>query len=309
MVAPEYFEIQDGQPGLSAKYYKDADRKILSKEEIDPDIDFVWYTGRPDYLTDSTYAVTWDGKLIPKETGKYQFHLISYDPKRIILNSDTLKMVYTSVEQYTEPVNLIAGRKYNFILETENQSTGAAKIRLFWKTPSIFAKEETKENVDKKIKVYIPDGYKWYDFWTGDAVEEGKEIKTDAPIDKIPLFVKAGSIVPMGAFIQYSTEKPADPIELRIYPGKDGSFTLYEDENDNYNYEKGIYSTINFKWDDSRHELRISNRKGSFPGMLKKRTFNIILVKENHGNGLEICSKPDKVLVYDGSALQIKLEQ
>ncbi|MEJ2616051.1 MAG: DUF5110 domain-containing protein [Ignavibacteriaceae bacterium] len=209
------------------------------------------------------------GKLIPKESGKHQFHLISYDPKRIILNGDTLKMVYTSVEQYTEPVNLTAGKKYNFILETENRSTGAAKIRLFWKTPSLFAQEQTKETRSKNIDVYIPDGYKWYDFWTGGKVEAGKEISTDAPIDKIPLFVKAGSIIPMGPFIQYSTEKPAEPIEIRIYPGENGSFTLYEDENDNYNYEKGIYSTIKFNWDDSNHEFTIGERKGSFPGMLK----------------------------------------
>ena len=93
-------------------------------------------------------------------------------------------------------------------------------MRLFWKTPSIFAKEKTKKNVDKNREVYIPKGNKWYDFWTG-KVEGGKKIKTDAPIEKIPLFIKAGSIIPMGPFIQYSTEKPADPIELRIYPGAD----------------------------------------------------------------------------------------
>ena len=307
LVGQEYFETPDGKSGLLAKYYKDADRKHLSKEEIDPDIDFIWYTGRPDYLTDSTYAVTWKGKLIPKESGKHQFHLISYDPKRIILNGDTLKMVYTSVEQYTEPVHLTAGKKYNFILETENRSTGAAKIRLFWKTPSLFAKEKIKETRSKNIDVYIPDGHKWYDFWTGDKVKEGKEISTYAPIDKIPLFIKAGSIIPIGPFIQYSTEKPADPIELRIYTGENGSFTLYEDEYDNYNYEKGIYSTINFKWDDSKRELTIGDRKGSFPGMLKKRNFKIVLVKKNHGNGIEICPQPDKIVVYEGSAVIVKL--
>lgn len=306
LVGPEYFETPDGKPGLLAKYYKDADRKHLSKERVDPDIDFIWYTGRPDYLTDSTYVVTWKGKLIPKETGKHQFHLISYDPKRIILNGDTLKMVYTSVEQYTEPINLVAGKKYNFILETENRSTGAAKIRLFWKTPSIFASEKTKENVDKTIEVCIPNGHIWYDFWTGNELEGGKKIQTDAPIDKIPLFIKAGSIIPMGPFIQYTTEKPANPIELRIYPGEDGSFTLYEDENDNYDYEKGIYSTINFKWKDSQHKLTIGARKGSFPGMLKKRNFEIVLVKKNHGNGIKICSQPDKILSYNGSAVTIK---
>ena len=307
LIGPEYFKTNDGKQGLLAKYYKDAGRKFFSKEQIDPDIDFIWYTGRPDYVTDSMYAVTWQGKLIPKETGKHQFHLISYDPKRIILNGDTLKMVYTSTEQYTEPVSLKAGEEYNFILETENMSTGAAKMRLFWKTPSIFEKEKTKEFVDKKIEVYLPAEHEWYDFWTGDKIDGGTKINTDAPIDKIPLFVKAGSIIPMGPFIQYSTEQPADPIELRIYLGADGGFTLYEDENDNYNYEKGIYSTIDFSWNDKKRTLIISDRKGEFPGMLKKRNFKIVLVEEDHGNGIDICPEPDKTVEYNGSMLKIKL--
>ena len=111
----------------------------------------------------------------------------------------------------------------------------------------------------------------------------------------------------MGPFLQYSTEKPADPIELRIFSGADGRFTLYEDENDNYNYEKGIYSTIEFKWNDAAKELTIAGRKGEFPGMLKERTINLIVVKENHGNGLDISLKPDKTLKYNGTELTVKL--
>jgi alpha-D-xyloside xylohydrolase len=155
MIEPEYFKTVEGEQGLSAKYYKDPGRKILSREAVDPNIDIFWYTGRPDYATDSMYAITWEGKIVPKENGLHQFHLVSYDPKRIILNGDTLRMVYTSTEQYTEKVNLEAGKEYSFKLETENRSTGAAKCRLYWKTPSIFAKEEEKaikEKSDRKLK-------------------------------------------------------------------------------------------------------------------------------------------------------------
>ncbi len=305
-VGPEYFKTEDGKPGLLAKYYRDAERKHLSKTEIVPDINFIWYTGRPDYFTDSTYSATWSGKLIPQETGKYQFHLISYDPKRIILNGDTLKTVYTSTEQYTEPVDLTAGKEYNFVLETENRSTGAAKMQLYWKTPSIFAKEKSKVNDNKKVEVYLPSNHFWYNFWTGGRIEGGKKIKTDAPIGIIPLFIKAGSIIPMGPFIQYSTEKPADPVELRIYRGADGNFTLYEDENDNYDYEKGIYSTIQFKWNDAENELIIGPRKGIFPGMLKSRTFNAVLVSKDHGTGLDISKSFDKVIKYSGKEVRVK---
>jgi alpha-D-xyloside xylohydrolase len=307
LIGSEYFKTPDGKPGLLAKYFKDPARKILSKERIDPTIDFIWYTGRPEYLTDSMYAATWKGKLIPKESGRHQFHLISYDPKRIILNGDTLRMVYTSVEQYTAPVELEKGKEYNFTLETENRQTGAAKIRLFWKTPSIFAKEQLHENKEKVKEVYLPANTVWHDFWTGKIFNGGITMQADAPIEKIPLFIKAGSIIPMGPFLQYSTEKPADPIELRIYPGADGQFTLYEDENDNYNYEKGAHATITFVWNDKQKTLTISDRQGEFPGMLKNRTFNLVLVQDNHGVGLEICSQPDRITNYTGTKLIIQL--
>ena len=107
----------------------------------------------------------------------------------------------------------------------------------------------------------------------------------------------------MGPLIQYSTEKPADPIELRIYRGADGSFTLYEDENDNYDYEKGIYSTINFKWDDPKNQLTIGAIKGRYPGMLNNRTFNIVLVSNDRGIGLEISKKFNKVIKYSGKKI------
>jgi alpha-D-xyloside xylohydrolase len=132
-------------------------------------------------------------------------------------------------------------------------------------------------------------------------------MKFDAPVERIPLLVKAGSIIPMGPFIQYTTEKPADPVELRIYTGADGTFTLYEDENDNYNYEKGMYATISFSWNDAGKELTIGERKGGFPGMLNKRTFRIILVKEQQGTGIGITEKPDQVVQYDGTQQVIVL--
>jgi alpha-D-xyloside xylohydrolase len=147
--------------------------------------------------------------------------------------------------------------------------------------------------------VYLPKGTQWFDFWTGKNYEGGKTINADARFETMPLFVKAGSIIPMGPFIQYSTEK-TDPLEIRIYPGADGEFALYEDENDNYNYEKGVYSLILFKWIDGQKILTIDDRKGEFPGMLKKRTFNIVIVGEKCGKGVEISSSFSKTVQYTG---------
>ena len=102
--------------------------------------------------------------------------------------------------------------------------------------------------------VYLPAGTSWYDFWTGASLKGGQLTNAAAPIETIPLYVRAGSIVPMGPELQYTGEKPADPIELRIYRGADGTFTLYEDEGDGYAYEKGVYGTIDFRWSDATHD-------------------------------------------------------
>jgi alpha-D-xyloside xylohydrolase len=100
--------------------------------------------------------------------------------------------------------------------------------------------------------------------------------------------------------VQYAVEKPADPLEIRIYPGANGEFTLYEDENDNYNYEKSIFSTITFLWDDASRQLTIGKRKGSFPGMLEKRSFQITLVGKSKGTDIAVIKSPDKSILYNG---------
>ena len=305
VVPSEVFKTNDGKAGLMARYYKDKNYKNLSKEQIDPNININWYGGRPDYVTDSMYSIRWEGKLVPKETGKYQFHMKSFDAKRIILDGKTLPVVYTSTEQYTDFVNLEAGKEYSFILENENNQTGAARMILNWKTPSMWALDVEPVKAEKTKEVYLPGGTTWYDFWTGKTYNGGQKVKFDAPIDKIPLLVKAGSIIPMGPFMEYSTQKPADPLELRIYKDANGSFTLYEDENDNYNYEKGICSTIAFNWDDASKTLIIGARKGEFPGMLKTRTIKVVLVDEKNGNGIEISSSFDKTIVYKGDEQKI----
>jgi alpha-D-xyloside xylohydrolase len=153
--------------------------------------------------------------------------------------------------------------------------------------------------------LYLPKA-KWYDFWTGHAIAGPAVIDAPAPLDRIPLYVRAGSIIPMGPDVEYSTEKPADPIELRVYTGADGGFVLYEDENDNYNYEKGVHATIPFQWDEANHTLTIGARQGSFPGMLESRTFHILFVGEGHGVGIAPATQPDKIVQYSGQAVTVQ---
>jgi len=159
----------------------------------------------------------------------------------------------------------------------------------------------------KTKEVYLPAGTDWFDFWTGEKFSGGKKIKKETPFDIIPLYVKAGSILPFGPQVQYATEKKWDDLEIRIYPGADGKFVLYEDENDNYDYEKGVYSTIDFNWDDRKKTLTIGDRNGSFPGMLAERKFNIVVAKKDKAIGANSAETPDKVVNYDGRKVVIKL--
>src|SRR5271165_6980378 len=153
--------------------------------------------------------------------------------------------------------------------------------------------------------VYLPSGTTWYDFWTGAKSKGGQTITAAAPMVTIPLYVHAGSILPVGPQLQYSNEKPANPIELRVYPGADADFTLYEDDGETYAYEHGQHSIITFVWNDATRSLVISARKGSFPGMLRNRTFLVVLVGTNHGVRGD-TTHPDRVLNYDGSAIAVK---
>jgi alpha-D-xyloside xylohydrolase len=159
----------------------------------------------------------------------------------------------------------------------------------------------------KSRELNLPQGADWIDFWTGDKYTGGQKVKKETPIDIIPLFVKAGSILPLGPKVQYATEKKWDNLEIRVYDGANGVFTLYEDENDNYNYEKGVYSTITFTWNNAKRILTIGDCKGSFPGMLKERQFNIIVVGKNKGTGTGVVEKYDNVVTYTGKKMTVKL--
>ena len=157
----------------------------------------------------------------------------------------------------------------------------------------------------KSRAVYLPAGTEWYDFWTGEKMKGGQEVQKSAPIDVMPLYVKAGSILPWAPKVQYATEKKWDNLEIRIYPGANGEFTLYEDEDDNYNYEKGLNSTISMKWDNQTKTLTIGERKGTFAGMLTNRKFNFVLVQKGNGAGVT-QGKTTRAIIYNGKSASIK---
>ena len=148
--------------------------------------------------------------------------------------------------------------------------------------------------------VYLPSGAGWYDFWSGKAVASGQR-EAEAPYDRIPLFVRAGSLLPFGPELQYIGEKAEDPITLYVYSGADGDLTLYEDDGRTYGYENGAFATIPFHWDEASQALEVGGRKGSFPGMLTERTFRVVLVTPQKPVGYPQEPASTQVVAYDGT--------
>lgn len=154
--------------------------------------------------------------------------------------------------------------------------------------------------------VYLPGKAEWYDFWTGRREAGGQSVSAAAPIGIMPLFIRAGAILPMGPVVQYAAEKQDVPQEIRIYRGANGAFALYDDEGDNYDYERREYSTIPLTWNDTTGMLTVGPRHGRFPGMAKKRTFRIVFVDENHGNGGAETEPADKIIQYAGNQVTVQ---
>lgn len=155
-------------------------------------------------------------------------------------------------------------------------------------------------NVDftqsKEMEVYLPSGNKWYNYWTNENFDGGQKLKIKTSLDRIPVFVRAGSIIPIGPDVQYTNEKKWDNLIINVYPGADGTFTLYEDEGDNYNYESGAYTEIQMKWNDTKRILTIDARKGEYNGMLTKRNFTI-----------RTADGKEKVITYSGKKINVKI--
>jgi alpha-D-xyloside xylohydrolase len=155
--------------------------------------------------------------------------------------------------------------------------------------------------------VYFPKQCGWYDLYTGKHISGGQTLNVDAPYERIPVFVREGSIVPFGPAMEWSDDKKPELINLYVYEGADASFQLYEDEGTNYNYEKGKFATIDFNYNEKTHKLTIGNRKGSFDGMLQKRSFNIVVISAKSAQPLNLDNPKGKLVKYNGNQITVKL--
>jgi len=308
VIPADYLFTPDGQKGgLRVEFYNGQNFEKLVTTRVQKKASYnTWVDELPEGVDRVNYSLRWTGEVLTKGAGEYEFWLTCDDGVRLWLDD---RLVIDSwqaqrARNHRAKVNLEAGKKYRLRIDYFNSQNGT-QMRLAWTTPDM-PREIYNPNEIKSWRLYLPEARGWYDFWTGERREGGKWIEREVPIDIMPIYVRAGSIVPMGPEVQYSTEKPADPIELRIYPGEDAEFILYEDENDNYNYEKGFYALIPIKWDEKNQSLTIGEEKGDFPGKLKRRTFHLVWVGKNHGVGVEPERRPDKIVLYEGKAIQVK---
>lgn len=309
VIPAEHLFTADGtRGGLTTDFYNGQHFEKQVASRVESKLDFDWNNGsRPAGVNQHYYSIRFSGRVLTPEAGEYTFVTTSNDGIRVWVNDELVIDNWTDHGSQIDmgKITLAANTKYNVKMEYY-QTLGGAITKLAWITPSETAKRATQAVPPaKSVSVYLPQAPGWVDFWTGEPLQGGQTIQAPAPIDQMPLFVKAGTILPLGPDVQYATEKPADPIELRVYPGADAEFVLYEDENDNYHYEKGAYATIPIRWNDKAGTLTIDERNGKFPGMLETRRFHVVWVNPEKGNGIELA-RPDRAVEYSGKAVVVR---
>jgi alpha-D-xyloside xylohydrolase len=160
-------------------------------------------------------------------------------------------------------------------------------------------------DIPQTRSVYLPAGTDWYDVWTGKRYAGGQTLSADASLATLPLYARAGSIVPIGPEIQFTGDRSDAPIELWVYPGQDGAFTLYEDEGDNYNYEEGNFATIHITWNDSIRQLTFDDRQGCYPGMQASKAFRVVIANGKPFDPLAAETQAREIL-YDGRKMVVE---
>jgi len=314
-IASQYLQTPDGQPGLAGQYFSGENFEIPKGKVVDPILDHNWpgppLAGPPGGLDSlDHFSARWEGYLLAPEDGEYELGLDGDDGFRLALDGKTIIEDWNDgANRYrSSKVTLKKGQKVALKIEFF-QATSNRNIRLSWRTPSqISALNANKPVLNTTLQTYLPLGTDWYDFWTGTRLSGGQTIAKETPLDIIPLYVRAGTILPLGPVVQYATEQPDAPYEIRIYPGANGRFTLYEDDNETYNYEKGQHATYDLSWDDASKSLTVGARKGTFPGLVRKRTLNLVLVTPKTPGGIDV-QKAMRVVTYTGKPIKVHFSQ
>lgn len=309
-IPAEFLRTPDGRPGVAVEYFEGRNFEKSASKSVDPKVDYTW-PGPP--LAEppaglgglENFSGRWEGIIVAAEDGEHEIGAEADDGQRLWLDGKLVAEDWRTGPMRFKgaKVALKKGQRVAFKLDYY-QGTGGRGLRLGWRTPSQLAAGPAP--VDNAVETYLPEGADWYDFWSNVRHAGGRRVTTACTLDRFPLFVRAGSIVPMSPVMQYVTEKPDAAYEIRVYPGADATFTLYEDDNETYAYERGQRATVELRWDDKARMLSVGQRQGSFPSMVPEREFRVVLVSETAGVGIPE-STTGRSVRYDGQALQIQL--
>ncbi len=308
-IPPEYLQTPDGRRGVSVEYFEGRNFEKSVGKRIEQMIDNTWpgppLTEPPAGL-DSLYNFSgrWHGVIVAAEDGEHEIGVGGDDGFRLWLDDRLVANDWqdAAMRYRSAKLTLQKGQKVAFKIDYYQGAHDRA-LRLGWRTPSQIAAGPAE--IDDTIETYLPAGADWFDFWTNQRYGGGATVKQVSPLDRFPLYVRAGSIVPMSPVMQYATEKLDAPYEIRIYPGANASFTLYEDDNETYAYEKGQRATVDLFWDDQTKTLNIGARNGSFPGLVTERQLNIVLINLRQVAGIQTATDV-KTVNYKGKATKVK---
>jgi len=302
----------DGKPGLAGQYFEGPNFETPKGKTIDAGIDLQWpgppLADMPAGLSSlDNFSVRWTGSIVAPEDGQYELGVEGDDGYRLTVDGKLLVDDWKdgATRYKGTMVTLTKGQSVPIVLEYY-QAIYARELRLTWRTPSQIAERaRSQPRIDSSMTTYLPAGTEWYDFWTHQRFAGGRNVTRDVALDVFPLYVRAGAIVPMGPMVQYATEQPDAPHEVRVYPGADGRFTVYEDDNETFDYEKGAYATYELVWNDAARTLSISARKGGYPGLVAQRRLDIVLVTPANAAAIE-PAVVTKSVNYTGQAVVLK---
>jgi len=284
-VPAENLRTPDGQPGLAGQYFEGENFETPKSKFVDTKIDHTWpdppLADMPAGLSSlDHFSVRWQGNLIAPEDGECELGLDGDDGYRLVVDGKTVIDNWSKgAQRYRSAlVTLHKGQSVPVTIDYF-QGDGNRSLRFGWRLPSERAALKTGgDKIDLTVATYLPKGTDWFDFWTNQRLRGGQTVQRNAPLDILPLYVRAGSIVPMGPYLQYATQAPEAPYEIRIYPGADARFTLYEDDNETYAYEKGQRATYDLVWNDRARTLTIGARRGAFPSLVRQRRLDIVMM-------------------------------
>jgi alpha-D-xyloside xylohydrolase len=298
-----------GLPGLEVAYFEGTNFDKPAGRTVDAQVQHDWPapplgSPPPGLAGVENFSARWQGELVAAEDGEHEIGVEGDDGFRLWLDDRLV------VEDWKEgPARYgstrIALRKGQALRVRIDyyQKGGNRVLRLAWRPPSEQrALAGYERALDRSQATPLPAGSDWYDFWTGRRHAGGSNTSRRYPIDEFPLFVRAGAIVPLGPVVQYTNEKPDAPYEIRVYPGADGRFTLYDDDGETYRYERGEYMTTAFAWDDAARTLRIGERAGGYPRMPKQREMRVRLMAAGGGRDQV------KTVVYTGHVVDVKFD-